>query len=56
MNLKRIFFALIAVALLLPLVGCRRNCCGDTRSFAPPAPCCLKPGGTSFSPGTVTHP
>jgi hypothetical protein len=43
MNLKRLLLALAAFALLLPLsgAGCRRNCCPDARSFAPPPdPCC----------------
>jgi hypothetical protein len=53
MTLKRTFLALIAFALLLPVTGCgcRRRCCDDNRSFAPPAPCCPTPGGTAFSPG-----
>lgn len=52
---KRIFLALAAFTMLLPTgCGCRRNrCCDDNRSFAPPAPCCPTPGGTSFSPGPI---
>jgi hypothetical protein len=52
MNFKRTFLALIAFALLVPLVGCgRKSCCNGSSSFAPPPPCCPTPGGTSFSPG-----
>jgi hypothetical protein len=50
---KRFLLALFAFTLLLPLsgCGCRRNCCGDNHSYAPPAPCCPTPGGAGVVPG-----
>lgn len=56
---KRLFLALFAFVLTLPLSGCGcRRRCDDNRSFAPPAPCCPTPGGASFSPGPIpsVHP
>jgi len=54
MSTKRFLLALIAFALMLPLLacGCRHRCCNDTRTFAPPpAPCCPQPGPSGFVPG-----
>ena len=54
MTIKRLFLALIAFSLLLPLsgCGCRRDSCCDNRSFSPPPrPCCPTPGPAGFVPG-----
>ena len=53
MNIKRVFLAVFAFSLLLPLsgCGCRKHCCGDSRSFAPPQPCCDGGAPAGFTPG-----
>ncbi len=58
MNLKRVFLAVFAFSLLLPLsgCGCRKQCCGDSRSFAPPPPCCDKGVPAGYTPGVHVHP
>ena len=53
---KRLFLALGALAILLPLAGCKHHrCCHrDTASFAPPpAACCPTPGAPGFVPAVV---
>lgn len=53
MILKRFVLAVFAFSLLLPLsgCGCRRHCCGDSRSFAPPQACCDKGAPAGYLPG-----
>lgn len=51
---KRLFLALFAFALMMPLsgCGCRRNACCENRSFAPPPqPCCNKQLPPAYLPG-----
>jgi hypothetical protein len=52
MNTRRFLLA-FALALLVPLAGChRKQCCGDSRSFAPPPqPCCNNP--SPLPPGAI---
>jgi hypothetical protein len=54
MNSRRFLLAVFAFALLLPLAGChRKQCCGDSSSFAPPPqPCCNNP----LPPGVAPSP
>jgi hypothetical protein len=49
---KRLFLALFAFSLTLPLsgCGCRRNTC-DKKSFAPPPACCDKQLPPGYIPG-----
>jgi hypothetical protein len=55
---KRIFLAVLALALLVPVVGCHhKRCCPTSTSFAPPpAPCCDSPRPPAYIPaGPVGH-
>jgi hypothetical protein len=52
MNAKRILLTLCALALVLPLAGCRHRCCGNS-SYAPP-PC--NSCGPSVPPAYVPAP
>lgn len=53
MYIKRVFLAVFAFSLLLPLsgCGCRKHCCGGSRSFAPPQACCDSGAPAGFAPG-----
>jgi hypothetical protein len=54
MNTRRIFLALFACALLLPLAGCRHNRCCGNQSYAPPP--CNSCGTGAVPPGYVPAP
>ena len=50
---KRLLLAVLALAILIPLAGCRHHCCKtSTASFA--APCC--PPATALPPGALPPP
>lgn len=51
---KRLLLAALALAILIPLAGCRHHCCKtSTASYA--APCC-PPGGATLPPGAIPAP
>jgi hypothetical protein len=54
MTPKKLFLALWAFAVLLPLAGCRHNkCCGPSASYARPIPCNDCPPAAALPPATI---
>jgi hypothetical protein len=48
---KRFALALAALALMLPLTGCRNNRCCKSNSVSSAPPCCPAPG--ALPPGSL---
>jgi hypothetical protein len=49
---KRLILALAALAVVLPLAGCRHRCC-KSNSVSSAPPCCPAPGGALPPPGVL---
>ncbi len=49
---KRLILALAALAVVLPLTGCRSNRCCKSSTVSAAPPCCPAPGG-ALPPGVL---